>query len=123
MFRYYQGILDGGEMDGERIVSSEAVEELTSLQSGDLPTGFTPGNGWGLGWRLIRQPQGVAALLSPGSYGHGRAFAAQGWVDPKRKAIFVLMIQRSGLPNSDAPDIRRRFQQAATDALAGDDSP
>lgn len=117
MARFYQMILDGGKAGGKRLVSRSAVERMTSLQTGDLKTGFTPGNGWGLGWCIARKPQGVSEALSPGSYGHGGAFGTQGWVDPKRRMIFVLMIQRVGLPNSDASPMRRAFQNTAVDAL------
>jgi hypothetical protein len=34
--------------------------------------------------------------------------------------IFVLMVQRSDFPNSDASDVRRVFQQLAVDAFPGD---
>lgn len=45
------------------------------------------------------------------------AFGTQVWVDPVKQRVFVLMIQRDGLPNSDDSDLRRRFQQSAVDAL------
>ena len=117
MGAFYQMILNGGMHDGRRIISAESIEEMTSLQTGNLRTGFTPGNGWGLGWCVVREPQGVSAMLSPGTFGHGGAFGTQGWIDPKRKAIFVLMIARVGLPNSDASDMRRIFQQQAVEML------
>jgi CubicO group peptidase (beta-lactamase class C family) len=56
-------------------------------------------------------------MLSPGSFGHGGAWGTQAWIDPVRGVAYVLMIQRSDLPNSDGSDIRRDFQQAAADAL------
>jgi CubicO group peptidase (beta-lactamase class C family) len=115
--RFYQMILNGGQLDGQRIVSESAVREMTRLQTGDLRTGFTDGNGWGLGWCIVRKPQGVTAMLSPGTFGHGGAFGTQGWVDPQRKMIFVLMIQRTGFGNSDASDIRGQFQKLAVQAL------
>lgn len=117
MARFYQAILNGGQLDGHRIVSETAVKQMTRVQTGTLKTGFTPGNGWGLGWCLVRQPQGATAMLSPGSFGHGGAFGTQGWVDPQRKMIFVLMIQRTGFGNSDASELRRDFQQLAVDAI------
>ncbi|MHC4401118.1 MAG: serine hydrolase domain-containing protein [Planctomycetota bacterium] len=117
MARFYQMILGGGRLDGQRIVSQEAVEQMTRLQTGDLVTGFTPGNGWGLGWCVVRQPEGVTKMLSPGTFGHGGAFGTQGWVDPKRRMIFVLMIQRTGFGNSDGSDIRGAFQQIAVEAV------
>jgi CubicO group peptidase (beta-lactamase class C family) len=117
MARFYQMILDGGRWEGRRIVSEAAVRRMTRLQTGDLRTGFTDGNGWGLGWCVVCKPQGVTAMLSPGTFGHGGAFGTQGWVDPKRRMIFVLMIQRTGFGNSDASDLRRVFQQLAVEAV------
>jgi CubicO group peptidase (beta-lactamase class C family) len=117
MARFYQMILDGGQWEGRRIVSEESVREMTRVQTDELTTGFTDGNGWGLGWCIVRKPQGVTAMLSPGTFGHGGAFGTQGWVDPKRRMIFVLMIQRTGFGNGDASDVRRVFQQLAVEAV------
>lgn len=116
MARFYQMVLNSCELDGQRIVSRESVKEMTSVQTRDLATGFTPGNGWGLGWCVVQEPQGVTGMLSPGSFGHGGAFGTQGWIDSERNLIFVLMIQRTGLPNSDASDMRKEFQRLAVEA-------
>src|SRR6266705_1180493 len=62
--------------------------------------------------------EGVAEMLSPGSYGHGGAWGTQAWIDPVKGVAYVLMVQRSNFPNSDASDVRRNFQQAAANALA-----
>jgi CubicO group peptidase (beta-lactamase class C family) len=115
--RFYQAILNGGELDGQRIVSAAGVREMTNIQTGDIVTGFTPGNGWGLGWCVVRDPQGVTGALSPGTFGHGGAFGTEGWVDPVKQRIYVLLFQRSDIGNSDGADIRKDFQQAAADAL------
>jgi CubicO group peptidase (beta-lactamase class C family) len=123
LLRFYRMILNRGELDGQRIVSPEAVAEMTRLQTGDLTTGFTPGNGWGLGWCVVRQPQGVSEVLSPGSFGHGGAFGTQAWLDPKREAIYVLLIQRVGLPNSDGSPIRAEFQKIAGEAVSSVTGP
>jgi CubicO group peptidase (beta-lactamase class C family) len=117
MFRFYQMVLNKGRFHDQRILSSEAVEQMTSPQTGSLETGFTPGNCWGLGWCIVLEPQGVTGMLSPGSFGHGGAFGTQGWVDPRTKTIYVLMIQRTKFGNSDASDIRQRFQQLANESL------
>jgi len=113
LYRFYQMVLDGGTFHGARIVSSDTVQQMTSLQTGELTTGFTPGNGWGLGWCVVRQPQGVSEMLSPGTFGHGGAFGTQGWVDRQTRTIYVLLIQRTKLPNSDDSEIRKAFQRAA----------
>jgi CubicO group peptidase (beta-lactamase class C family) len=111
--RFCRMILREGELDGRRYLKSESVKQMTTVQSGDLKTGFTPGNGWGLGCCVVREPQGVSATLSPGSFGHGGAFGTQVWIDPVKKRFHILMVQRADFPNSDASDVRGGFHEAA----------
>jgi CubicO group peptidase (beta-lactamase class C family) len=117
VYTFYRMILDGGTADGRRIVSEDSVRQMTAIQTGDLAAGFTPGTAWGLGWCVVREPQEVTAMLSPGTYGHGGAYGTQCWVDPVKRRVFVLMIQREDIGNADGSDIRREFQQAAVDGL------
>jgi len=115
--RFYQMLLNGGELEGARILAPETVRKMTSVQTGDLKTGFTEGNAWGLGLCLVREPQNVTAALSPGSFGHGGAYGTQVWCDPVKGTLYILMIQRSDLGNGDASDIRKVFQNTAAKAL------
>ena len=62
-------------------------------------------------------PQGVTEMLSPGTFGHGGAFGTQGWIDPKKDVFMVLLIQRNGLPNSDASPMRKTLQELAAKSL------
>jgi CubicO group peptidase (beta-lactamase class C family) len=126
--RFCQMLLSGGTLEGRRYLSPAAMKFLTTPQTGSLPTGFFQndafGNrgtnyGWGLGTCILRTShEGVADMLSPGSYGHGGAWGTQAWIDPVKGVAYVLMVQRSNFPNSDANDVRRNFQQAAANALA-----
>lgn len=111
--KFAQMILNGGKVREKRYISEESFRLMTTLQTGEIKTGFTPGNGWGLGWCVVRQPQGVSATLSPGSFGHGGAYGTQAWIDPTKGLAYILMIQRAGLPNSDDSAIRKSFQEAA----------
>ncbi len=125
--RFAQMLLNGGTLDGHRFLSADAMKFLSTPQTGDMPTGFfqnSPlGNlganyGWGIGTCVLRTPhEGVAAMLSPGSFGHGGAWGTQAWIDPARGVAFVLMVQRANFPNSDASEVRRAFQEAAAKAL------
>jgi CubicO group peptidase (beta-lactamase class C family) len=125
--RFCQMLLNGGTLDGRRYLSADAMKLLMTPQTGDLPTGFFQadqwGNrganyGWGIATSILKTPHdGVASMLSPGTYGHGGAWGTQAWIDPVKGVAYILMIQRSGLPNSDGSDIRRAFQQAAAAAL------
>lgn len=120
--RFYQMILNGGDVDGHRVISAKSIALLISVQSGDVVTGFTPGNGWGLGWCIVRNPQGVSRLLNPGTCGHGGAFGTQVWMDPQREVVFVLMIQRTNFGNADASNVRDAFQEAAITSIRGVES-
>jgi CubicO group peptidase (beta-lactamase class C family)/predicted alpha/beta superfamily hydrolase len=111
--RFAQMILRRGRSDGRRHLTPESVKLMTSLQSGDLKTGFTDGCGWGLGWCVVREPLGVTAMLSPGSFGHGGAYGTQAWIDPGKGRAYILMVQRANFPNADASEVRRAFQEAA----------
>ena len=126
--RFCQMLLAGGTFGGKRYLSAQSVKLMTTVQTGDLPTGFFQsaqfGNhganyGWGVGTCILKAPHpGVAAMLSPGTFGHGGAWGTQAWMDPARGVAYILMVQRADFPNSDASDVRRAFQQVATDALA-----
>jgi CubicO group peptidase (beta-lactamase class C family) len=116
--RFCRMILHGGELDGKRYLRPDTVKLMTTIQTDGLKTGFTPGNGWGLGWCVVREPQGVTAALSPGSFGHGGAYGTQAWIDPTAQRVYILMVQRANFPNSDASDVRRAFQEAASSALS-----
>jgi CubicO group peptidase (beta-lactamase class C family) len=127
--RFCQMLLDGGTFNGRRYLSATALKFLATPQTGELPTGFFQNDtfgkrganyGWGIGTCVLRTPhEGVAAMLSPGSFGHGGAWGTQAWIDPVKGIAYILMVQRSNFPNSDASDVRRDFQQAVAAALPG----
>jgi CubicO group peptidase (beta-lactamase class C family) len=109
--RLYQTMLNRGSFGGRRILSEASVAEMTRVQTGDLKAGFTDGMGFGLGWGVVRQPSGVTEALSTGSFGHGGAWGTQAWIDPTKGQFVILMIQRVGLPNSDASEMRGALQR------------
>ncbi len=125
--RFCQMLLGGGSYDGRRYLSAEAMKCLTTPQTGDLPTGFFQNDtfgqrganyGWGIGTCVLKKPhEGVAEALSRGTFGHGGAWGTQAWCDPVKGVAYVLMVQRSNFPNSDASEVRRAFQAAAARAV------
>jgi CubicO group peptidase (beta-lactamase class C family) len=125
--RFCRMLLAGGELRGKRYLSADAMKWLMTVQTGDLPTGFFQsaefGNhgtnyGWGIGTCILRAPhEGVAGMLSPGTFGHGGAWGTQAWMDPVRGVAYILMVQRADFRNSDASEVRRAFQEAAVDGL------
>lgn len=115
--KLYQAMLNAGRLGSTKIISPESVLTMTKVQTGDLPCGFVPGSGFGFGWAVIKEPQGVTAMVSPGTFGHGGAFGTQAWIDPKQDLFVILLIQRVGLQNADGSDLRRELQQLAVDAI------
>lgn len=125
--RIVQLLLHRGSLDGRRYLTETAFQVLTAVHTGDLPTGFFQterfGNygrnyGWGIGTCVLKQPHaGVAAAMSPGTFGHGGAWGTQAWVDPVKGVGYLLMVQRENFPNSDASEVRQAFQEAAVAAL------
>ena len=121
--RFCQLLLGDGVFEGRRILSAAAVRALRTPLTGDLPTGFFQSEAhgqygrnyaWGPGTCILQQPHpGLAAMLSPGTFGHGGAWGTQAWIDPVKGVAYILMVQRSNFPNSDASVVRLAFQQAA----------
>lgn len=118
LLKLYAMLLNGGEADGKRYLSPESLALMTTDHTGALKSGFTDGMGMGLGFQVVREPVGVTAMLSKGTFGHGGAHGTQGWIDPGKKAIHILLIQRAGLKNGDASPMRQAFQEAAASLLA-----
>ena len=116
--RFCQMLLNQGSLGGRHYLKPASVKLMSTIQTGDLKTGFTAGNGWGLGCCVVREPQGVTAVLSPGTFGHGGAYGTQAWIDPVKHVIYLLMVQRSNFPNSDDSDVRLAFQKAAAATVA-----
>lgn len=126
--RFCQMLLNRGTLEGKRYLSDASYRLLTTPQTKDLPTGFFQiaafGNrgknyGWSLGTCILLTPHaGVAAMLSPGTFGHGGAWGTQAWIDPVKGVAYLLMVQRANFLNSDASEVRQVFQQAAVDALS-----
>ncbi len=121
--RFCQMLLNGGELDGKRLLKPETVKLLSAVRTGNLTAGFVPGSKWGLAVGVMTEPQGVTGMFSPGTYGHGGAYGTQAWIDPVKGVAYVLMIQRDkfgtpGYRNGDDTAVRRDFQQAVVDALA-----
>jgi CubicO group peptidase (beta-lactamase class C family) len=109
--------LNAGQWQGKQILSPGSVARLSKPTTGELKTGFTDGNAWGVGCCVVREPQGVSESLSPGSFGHGGAYGTQAWIDPVKKRCTILMVQRTNFPNADNSEVRKTFQGIAAKTL------
>jgi len=113
--KLYRFMLNNGKVGDKELLSEKSLKAMTTTQTGAIKTGFVDGMSWGFGWQVVAEPKGATEALSAGSYGHGGAFGTQGWIDPKKRAFYILMIQRTGIPNGDASEFRKEFQRLAVD--------
>ena len=94
--RFSQMLLNGGMLDGHRLVGRRTLEFMTADHLNGLPGSFdllVPGYGFGLGF-TVRLFTGVAA--TPGNIGQfswGGLAGTTFWVDPKDELLAVMMVQ------------------------------
>jgi CubicO group peptidase (beta-lactamase class C family) len=90
--RFLQMLLNGGELDGVRILSPKTIELMTTNQVGTL-FNWTPGLGFGLAFSTTDR-FGADGLASVGSWGWGGAYSSMYKVDPKERLVMAFMIQQ-----------------------------
>ena len=114
--RFYRMMLGKGTLDGARVLSPAGVRVMTMVHTRDLTTGFAPGMGYGLGFAVVRNAEGMFRLNSVGTFGHGGAFRTYVWADPVKDLIGVIMYQRTN-GGGDVADEISAFTQLAVSAL------
>ena len=111
----YQMMLNGGSYQGRRYFSRASVELMTQLETGGIPnSGWIGGGGYGLTWEVVKDAPGTLLLLSPGSYGHGGAFGTQGWIDPAKDMIRIMLVQCS---EGGTDEVKGAFMTMAGSAI------
>jgi CubicO group peptidase (beta-lactamase class C family) len=113
--RFCQMSLNGGELNGLRLLSRKSVEAMTVNHIGDLKGWLVPpGVRFGLGYAVLTDLGEFQGLGSVGSYWWGGAFGTTFWIDPKEQMIGIMMIQLR--PYSHIA-IRSQFRTLATQAI------
>lgn len=97
--RFAQMLLNGGELDGVRILAPATVKlmatnHLTDLQLARKPLG--DGVGFGLDVAVVMDPAKAGVLAGKGTYSWGGAAGTWFWIDPENDVIFLGMIQVLG---------------------------
>jgi CubicO group peptidase (beta-lactamase class C family) len=111
--RFAQLYLNGGVLDGVRLLQSETVAEMTRNQ--------IPGIEWrGLGWEL-NESYYMGHLASPMTYGHTGFTGTSVVVDPRRELIVVLLTNRVH-PTRDGPNMNAARQAVSDAAMAAADA-
>jgi CubicO group peptidase (beta-lactamase class C family) len=130
--RFCQMLLNGGELDGVRILSAKTVQQMTTNA---LPpdmrfagvngqfVGPRVGTGWGLGFAIRTNPDFSLLPGAVGSFNWGGVWGTYFWIDPVEKLIGVQMIQVP--PDVGAPyrDALRHLTYAALNVPHPDTLP
>jgi CubicO group peptidase (beta-lactamase class C family) len=122
--RFCQMLLDGGQLDGKRLLSRTTVGLMTAdhlgpaLGAAPTPSELllgTPGYTFGLGF-AVRREAGIAGVSgSAGEYTWGGFAGTYFWIDPKEQLIGILMTQA---PGPTRVEQRKLFRQLVYQAIA-----
>lgn len=91
--RFSQMLLNGGELDGVRILSPKTIELMTQNHLEDVPESLLPGLRFGLGFFVTDKLGRAGEIGSEGSYGWGGAAQTRFVIDPKEDLICIFMVQ------------------------------
>jgi CubicO group peptidase (beta-lactamase class C family) len=109
MGRFYSMIASGGELDGVRFLSKKAVQDMTTpVTAGGKQLNYASG------WQVNTETQRVCSAMPVGSFGHGGAFATNGWIDPASDIVTVFLVQNVLVPDSGKP--KDAFQKLVMEA-------
>ena len=104
-------LVNGGQLNGKRLLSPRTVELMSSVHIPDTLPGRARGESFGLSMRVISDPAQRGVFLSKGSFGWSGAYGTHFWVDPKEKLVAVYMTQTA---NQEA---RADFETAVMQAV------
>jgi CubicO group peptidase (beta-lactamase class C family) len=109
--RFLQMLLNGGTLDGARVLGPKTVQLMTTNQTDTLFS--RDGQGFGLGFQVLLRAGAQGRVESVGTFSWGGAYGSSYEVDPKERLVLVFMIQQ--LPNRS--DIAARFPMLVYQAL------
>ena len=110
--RFLQLMLNGGELDGVRLVGPKTVEFMTRNQIGEM--NVSPGVKFGLGFGIVVDPGLTGETQSEGNYYWGGFFNTNFFVDPSEGLFAILLTQR--FP-SDETNLGNKFVAAVYQAI------
>ncbi len=108
--RFAQMLLNGGTLEGVRILKPETIALMTKNQIGEH-SAFGTKYGLGFGLLLTRVPHESQPVLS--RYFWGGFFSTNFWIDPRNELVAVIMTQVLPTNHGGAEDVFRRTVDAA----------
>jgi CubicO group peptidase (beta-lactamase class C family) len=115
--RFALMLANGGELEGTRLLGRRSVELMASVFASDKIPGRNPGEGFGLGVRVVSDPAARNTWLSQGSFGWSGAYNTHFFIDPKEKIVAIFMTQVVFLETRG--QLRDDFETAVMQAIVG----
>lgn len=93
-YRFCQMMLNGGELDGKRILSRKTIELMTANHLHGIENSMEDGGyGFGLGFAVAEDVGKIGQPFTVGEYNWGGAAGTKFWIDPDEEFIGVYMVQ------------------------------
>jgi CubicO group peptidase (beta-lactamase class C family) len=110
-------LMNGGQHDGTRLLSTRTVELMSSVFAPDTLPGRQPGEGYGLSVRVVSDPAARNTYLAKGSFGWSGAYNTHFFIDPKEKVVGIFMTQAAFLESRG--QVRDDFETAVMQSIVG----
>ncbi|GFE78923.1 serine hydrolase [Steroidobacter agaridevorans] len=101
--RFCQMLLNGGALDGQRILSPLTVKLMRTNMLPESARTMGPGTGFGLDFAVVEDPAAAGGFAGEGTFYWGGFAGTWFWIDPVYELIVIGMIQQRG---DDMPDLR-----------------
>ena len=112
--KFMQMILNGGTLNGTRILGRKSIEAMSNNQIGNLAINAV-GTKFGLGFSVDVPESSYHKLGSPGRLGWGGLYNTTFWIDPKEQIVAVLMTQI--YPSSHQRELYDKFENLVYQAI------
>lgn len=110
--RFLQMLLNGGEIDGVRLLSPRTVALMHVNHTRDLFKWNT--RAFGLGFWVNEERGNLGENIGEGAYGWGSAYYPEYAVDPKERLVMLLMMQ---LRPTEGANLNHRYKPVIYQAL------
>ncbi len=110
--RFARMYLNGGTLDGTRVLRPETIQRFTAIQDSAL-------SNRALGWEKPNGSNSAGHRMSPDAFGHTGFTGTSFWVDPRRDVFVVLLTNRVNptRENMKISGVRRAIADGVLGAL------
>lgn len=113
--QFAQMLVNGGVLNGQRLLSPRTVELMGANHVGTMFNGKLgrPAQGMGFGFlvNVVEDPVASGRRVSAGGFGWDGLYGTLVWIEPKEKMVTLIMIQEQ------MSVVQRDFENAVTQAI------